>query len=134
MNPSISKLSTLTRILCMMCLVLWTSACTTSWRSVPPVNTTSHTRTNAQWHDSTYHRDSIFVREYIRGDTVYLDRWRDRWRERVVLRADTVFRDREVQIQLPPERYVPRIVKGLACIGAAAILALLLWLLLKIRG
>lgn len=28
--------------------------------------------------DSTYHRDNIFVREYTRDDTVYLDRWRDR--------------------------------------------------------
>ena len=59
--------------------------------------------------DSTYHCDSIFVREYTRGDTVYLNR--------------------EVQIQLPPERYVPRAVKVLAWIGGAAIGLLLLWVI-----
>ena len=79
--------------------------------------------------DSTYHRDSIFVREYTRGDTVYLDRWRDRWRERTLTRTDTVWQDREVQIQLPPERYVPQAVKGLAWIGGAAIGLLLLWVI-----
>ena len=36
-------------------------------------------------------RDSIFVREYSRGDTVWRDRWHDRWRERVVVRTDTVW-------------------------------------------
>ena len=79
--------------------------------------------------DSTYHRDSIFVREYTRGDTVYLDRWRDRWRERTLTRTDTVWQDREVRIQLPPERYVPRAVKVLAWIGGAAIGLLLLWVI-----
>ena len=79
--------------------------------------------------DSTYHRDSIFVREYTRGDTVYLDRWRDRWRERALTRTDTVWQDREVRIQLPPERYVPRAVKVLAWIGGAAIGLLLLWVI-----
>ena len=84
--------------------------------------------------DSTYHRDSIFVREYTRGDTVYLDRWRDRWRERTLTRTDTVYQDREVQIQLPPERYVPRAVKSLAWTGAAAIAFLLFRLLWKAQS
>jgi len=84
--------------------------------------------------DSTYHRDSIFVREYTRGDTVYLDRWRDRWRERTLTRTDTVYQDREVQIQLPPERYVPRAVKSLAWTGAAAIVFLLFRLLWKAQS
>ena len=84
--------------------------------------------------DSTYHRDSIFVREYTRGDTVHLDRWRDRWRERTLTRTDTVYQDREVQIQLPPERYVPRAVKSLAWTGAAAIVFLLFRLLWKAQS
>ncbi len=134
MNLFTLRLSTLTRILCMMCLVLWSSACTISRHSVPPANTTSHTLTNSQQHDSTYHRDSICIREYTRGDTVYLDRWRDRWRERVVIRNDTVYQDKEIVVQLPPERYVPRAVRWLACIGATAIVIILLWLLWKING
>ena len=101
---------------------------------MPPANTTSHTQTNSQQHDSTYHRDSIYIREYIRGDTVYLDRWRDRYRDRIITRTDTIYQDREIVIQLPPERYVPRAVRWLAWIGGIAILVFLLLVFLKIRG
>ena len=101
---------------------------------MPPASTTSHTQTNTQQHDSTYRRDSIYIREYIRGDTVYLDRWRDRWRERVVIRTDTVYQDKEIVVHSPPVKYVPRIVKCLAYIGAAAIILILLCLLRKING
>jgi len=34
--------------------------------------------------DTTYQRDSIYIREWMKGDTVYVDRYRDRY----------VFRDR----------------------------------------
>ena len=101
---------------------------------MPPVNTTSHTRTNSQRLDSTFHRDSIYIREYIRGDTIYIDRWRDRWREKTVIRTDTVYQDKEIVVHSPPERYVPRAVRCLAWIGGIAILVFLLWLFLKIRG
>ncbi len=131
MNPFTLRLSTMTRTLCMMCLVLWTSACTISRHSVPPANTTSHTRTNSQQYDSTYHRDSIYIREYSLGDTVYIDRWRDRWLERLVIRNDTIYQDRKVIIHSPPEKYIPRIVKWLAWVGVSATIALLLRLLRK---
>jgi len=55
--------------------------------------------------------------------------WHTEYRNRVVTKTDTVYCDREVEIQLPPERYVPRAVKGLAYIGGAAILLLLLWII-----
>ena len=60
-----------------------------------------------------------------------IERWHTEWRERVVTRTDTVYQDREVRIQLPPERYVPRAVKGLAWAGGAAIFSICLWLILK---
>ena len=101
---------------------------------MPLVNTTSHTLTNTSLHDSTYHRDSIYIREYIRGDTIYIDRWRDRWRERILTRTDTIYQDKEIVVHSPPERYVPRAVRWLAWIGCVAILVFLLWLFLKIRG
>ena len=60
--------------------------------------------------DTVYLRDSVFVSEKMRGDTVYLTRveWRDRWRTRMV--HDTIVRtDSIVQvIEHPPERYVPK--------------------------
>ena len=59
--------------------------------------------------DTVVVRDSVYVREVMRGDTVYLTRleWRDRWRTRI--ERDTVVNvriEKEV-VQLPPERYVP---------------------------
>ena len=59
--------------------------------------------------DTVYLRDSVFVSEKQRGDTVYLTRveWRDRWRTRV--ERDTVMdvRVEKEVVQLPPKRYVP---------------------------
>ena len=60
--------------------------------------------------DTFYLRDSVFVSEKMRGDTVYLTRveWRDRLRTRV--ERDTVMdvRVEKEVVQLPPERYVPK--------------------------
>ena len=60
--------------------------------------------------DTVYLRDSVYVSERQRGDTVYLTRveWRDRWRTRV--ERDTVVdvRVEKEVVQLPPERYVPK--------------------------
>ena len=52
--------------------------------------TTVHTR------DTMFRKDSIYIREYMRGDTVYIDRYRDRyvyrdrWRDSVAVRVDSV--------------------------------------------
>ena len=81
--------------------------------------------------DTVVLRDSIFVREVQRGDTVYLTRteYRDRWRTRMV--HDTIVRtDSIVQvIEHPPERYVPPFYKwctiALFIILAASIVYLL---------
>ena len=60
--------------------------------------------------DTVVMRDSVFVSEVMKGDTVYLTRveWRDRWRTRV--ERDTVVdvRVEKEVVQLPPERYVPQ--------------------------
>ena len=71
--------------------------------------------------------DSVYVREVMRGDTVYLTRteWRDRWRTRV--ERDTVVdvRVEKEVVQLPPERYVPKFYRWctglLIAIGLSAI-------------
>ena len=60
--------------------------------------------------DTVVVRDSVFVSEKQRGDTVYLTRveWRDRWRTQIL--HDTIVRtDSIVQvIEHPPKRYVPK--------------------------
>ena len=86
--------------------------------------------------DTVVVRDSVFVSERQRGDTVYLTRveWRDRWRTHLV--HDTIVRtDSIVQvIEHPPKRYVPKFYKwctvALWAIGLLAIgrLALKRWL------
>ena len=53
--------------------------------------------------DTVYLRDSVFVSEKMRGDTVYLTR----------VERDTVvdMRVEKEVVQLPPERYVPKFYK-----------------------
>ena len=86
--------------------------------------------------DTIYLRDSVFISERQRGDTIYLTRteWRDRWRTRI--ERDTVVdvRVEKEVVQLPPERYVPKFYKwctgllfaiGLLTIGRFALKRLL---------
>ena len=55
--------------------------------------------------DSVIVRDSIVVR--LKSDTVLIDRWHNLWRDRIVATTDTVYKDKLVTVQLPPERYIP---------------------------
>ena len=94
-------------ILCMMCLFFL------SCRSLEPTISGTHNLSliaHTSHHDTVVLRDSVFVSEKQRGDTVYLTRveWRDRWRTRV--ERDTVMdvRVEKEVVQLPPERYVPK--------------------------
>ena len=60
--------------------------------------------------DTIVMRDSVFVREVMKGDTIYLTRteYRDRWRVRLV--HDTIHDTQYITqtIEHPPERYVPK--------------------------
>ena len=85
--------------------------------------------------DTIYRHDSVYVREVMRGDTVYLTRteWRDRWRTRLV--HDTI-RDTQYITQTidhPPEKYVPKFYKW--CTGAlwAVLGVLVVLIVLKVR-
>ena len=82
--------------------------------------------------DTIYLRDSVFISERQRGDTVYLTRteWRDRWRTRI--ERDTVVdvRVEKEVVQLPPERYVPKFYKWCtAALWAIGLLVIGYWLL-----
>ena len=77
--------------------------------------------------DTIYLRDSVFISERQRGDTVYLTRieWRDRWHTRI--ERDTVVdvRVEKEVIKQPPKKYVPKFYKWctglLFAIGLSAI-------------
>ena len=92
-------------------------------------STTIHT------HDTILLRDSIFISERQRGDTVYLTRteFRDRWRTHLV--HDTVVKtDSIVQvIQHPPERYIPRFHKTCTTLFCLLLLGFMMYLFFKLR-
>ena len=85
--------------------------------------------------DTVVVRDSVFVSERQRGDTVYLTRteYRDRWRTQIV--HDTIVRtDSIVQvIEHPPERYIPPFYKRCTAIFWILMALLLLYVLIKYR-
>ena len=60
-------------------------------------------------HDTLIIHDSIFVREYMAGDTIFRDRiqYRDRWRTQII--HDTIIRTDSITqvIEHPPECYIP---------------------------
>ena len=87
-------------------------SCKSAMPVVQHIDTTSYVQRSAT-HDTIYLRDSVYVREVLKGDTVFRDRiaYRDRWRTRLV--HDTIHDTQIVEkvIEKPPERYVPKFYK-----------------------
>lgn len=83
----------------------------------------NHTRlSNNIQRDSIYLHDSIFV--HIRADTVYLEKWHTRYKDRLVTKTDTVTNE-VIRTETVQVRYVPSFYKYCA---AFAILFVLYWL------
>ena len=108
MKKSFLKSLTSALALSMVIIILALPSC----KSLDPTIVTSATSmasATTHTHDTVVIYDSIFVREYMAGDTIYRDRiqYRDRWRTHIV--HDTILRtDSIVQvIEPPPERYIP---------------------------
>ena len=95
-------------IMCFALIVFFVSC-----KSVEAVTSDAHNSsliTHSSHHDTVVLRDSVFVREVMKGDTVYLTRteYRDRWRVRLV--HDTIHDTQYIErvVEHPPERYVPK--------------------------
>ena len=93
-------------------LYLFFIVCLASCKSLEPTtqyHATQHYTTLHNTVDTMFIRDSIFIREVQKDDTIYLTRveWRDRWRTRIV--HDTIIHtDSIVQvIDHPPRKYIP---------------------------
>ena len=66
------------------------------------------TYVTAYLRDSVVHRDSIWIKEVAKGDTIRITEYRDRWRERVRVQHDTLIRHQTdtIAVQTTIERKV----------------------------
>ena len=72
-------------------------------RTGKELQNTSNVETRIEYRDK-YHRDSIYIRDSViiheKGDTVYKDRWRTEWKDRIIRdtvnHTDTVYIEKEV--------------------------------------
>ena len=95
----------------------------TACRTLQTVSDTTalHTASTAR-RDSIFLHDSVFVR--IRADTVYLENWHTRWRDRETVKTDTINLT-ETNTETVEKPYVPSFYKYCS---AFAILFVLYWL------
>ena len=110
MKPSLSRLPTL---LILLATILSIHSCKSLYPNLYTIHHDSIAYAIHKSTDTVLLRDSVFIREQIRGDTVYLTRteYHDRWRTRV--EHDTIIdvRVKKEIVQLPPERYIPKFYK-----------------------
>lgn len=92
--------------------------------------TVSHTANTAH-RDSIYLHDSVFVR--IRADTVYLERWHTRWRDRETVRTDTIH-VQSTTTETVQVRYIPAFYKYSAAFTILIVLLLLVRLALYMKN
>ena len=137
MKKSFLKSLTILLVLSMAMTIIVLPSCSST--SSMPIMQQSDTISNIQKNakvDTILLRDSIYIRESIRGDTVYLTHteYRDRWRIREV--HDTIHNTQYITqtIEHPPEKYVPKFYKW-----CTALLFILLFILgvriyIKLKG
>ena len=120
----------LTLILCMMCFVL---ASCRSVSSVQEVKSSEDQKFRSV--DTIVMRDSVFISERQRGDTIYLTRteWRDRWRTQIV--HDTIRNTEYITqtIESPPQRYVPKFYKTSTILFYLSLLVMAVIIFIKLK-
>lgn len=127
------KSSALTRILpfgFFMLILLMVESC----RSVAPVVETPRNDSIVLRYE--YMHDSIYIDrahyEFLKGDTVYLHDTVTQKYFSIVNKVDTIYLDKEVVITHPPEKYVPPFYKWCAGILISGIIAIILYVVLRI--
>jgi len=122
---------------CVVCAMLMSCR---SQQIIVPNDTIANTNRYHGYYerDSIYLHDSIYVREYIQGDTVFRDKlvehWKDRWLTRIdtLLRCDTI-RVTQMQTitQTEKERYVPAFYKWCAAILVLLVIGKIIMIVIK---
>ena len=89
-------------IVTLLICALFSSCTTTKYVPVPEYHTDT-VRIVQHQRDSIYLSDSIYVNDFVRGDTVYktTERWHTQWRERIV--HDTIYQSKRDSIPYPVE-------------------------------
>lgn len=123
------------RLLYILTIFLMSGICFTSCRNikyvpVETVNTEYKTRDSIRF-DSIYEHDSIFL--FVKGDTVYKEKYRYKYRYLTINKTDTVMLTDSVQIPYPVEKQLTRwqqmkIELGGWAVGVIIILSIVLML------
>ena len=123
------------RLLYILTIFLMSEICFTSCRNikyvpVETVKTEYKTRDSIRF-DSIYEHDSIFL--FVKGDTVYKEKYRCKYRYLTINKTDTVMLTDSVQIPYPVEKQLTRwqqmkIELGGWAVGVIIILSIVLML------
>lgn len=87
-------------------------------------------------HDTAFVKDSIYIKEVQKGDTIRITEYRDRYRFRYITTTDTIVRVDSVAVPYPVEvvkvdHQQTWLQKTLMNIGLCFIFGFVLWLILK---
>lgn len=96
------------KLLLLILVVVLASACTTTRYVEVPVVHTDTLRENRIERDSVWLHDSIYVKEWAKGDTVYVEKvkWKIQWENHVT--HDTIYQSRTDSVAKPYPVYVEK--------------------------
>lgn len=117
-------------------LLFFVCSCKTVYVPVPGETKTEYVYMESK--DTAYVRDSVYIKEVQKGDTVRITEYRDRYRFRYITTTDTIVRVDSVAVPYPVEvekiEYRTRgIVKLMAWLGLGALIGFVIWLILKLK-
>ena len=117
----------------LLLLFLVCSCKTTEYVEVPVVHTEYVYKESK---DTAYVRDSVYIKEVQKGDTIRITEYRDRYRFRYITTTDTIVRVDSVAVPYPYEvvkvdHQQTWLQKTLMNIGLCFIFGFVLWLVLK---
>ena len=116
------------KIIILICLMGFLSCKTIQYVPVPEIQKEYITKT-----DTTIIQDSIYIKEWAKADTVYLDRFKYKYiyniKTDTIFRSDTTTVIKEVEV---PVKFVPAYYKKINAVFWVLIVILLLYIGVKI--
>lgn len=78
-----------------------------------------------------YNHDSVIVKE--KGDTVYVERWKTRYIDKIKIRTDTIFTERvRTEREVVKEKYVPPFYKWCSFLSIPTVVVIIIISIWKI--